>query len=266
MYRSTKDPLHKLCIQGAKSMWYTFDRINTALQHHLLEWQHQPDPPTGLPIDLPARLEQLRQHARQLWRDIEHAKRRFDPVDDAEPHFEELTPEQVAGLKRLDEQLNEVTPHILQTARAIDASLAGPMADPANRLWDRNLDVKVAFHLREDGPADPDDGGLVAEVEDSASRFCVDGPSFIALDNTHPDGYDSTFPMPHGGLMHTLRLYGGLEMSEVSYPDLLHLGKAKVRIEVAHQYLYDLTENKWLKDWGWRADDGPRQPVYVRDA
>ena len=265
MYRSTQDPLHKLCIQGAESMWSTFDRINAALQHHLLEWQNQPAPPTGLPIDLPGRLEQLRQHASQLWRDIQKANIWFDPADDAEPHFEELTPEQVAGLKRLDEQLNEVTPHILQTARAIDASLAGPMADPANRLWDRNLDVKVAFHLREDGPAHPDDGGLVAEVESSAYRFSADGPSFIALDNTHPDGYDSTFPMPHGGLMHTLRLYGGLEMSEVSYPDLLRLGKAKVRLEVAHQYLYDLAQNKWLKDWGWR-DDGPRQPVYVRDA
>ncbi|MFA7608175.1 MAG: hypothetical protein WCY08_16520 [Rhodocyclaceae bacterium] len=259
------DPLHKLCIQGVKSMWDTFYGIDTALHHHLQEWQNQPEPPINLPIDLTARLEQLRQHARQLERDIERAKEWFDHADHDEPRFEELAPEQVAGLKRLDEQLNGVMQHIRQTAHTIDATLAGPLADPANRLWDRNLNVEIRFHLREHGPAHPDDGDkLIAKVENSAHRFSADGPSFTGLDCTWPDGYDCTFPLPHGGLMHQLRLHGGEEMSQVDYRDLLRLGTVGVSIVAEHQYWYDLAQDKWTKGWRWQGD-GPRQPVYVRD-
>lgn len=260
------DPLHKLCIQGVKSMWNTFDGIDTALHHHLQEWQNQPGPPIDLPIDLTARLEQLRQHARQLERDIWKAETRFDHADHDEPRFEELAPEQVAGLKRLDEQLNGVMQHIRQTAHGIDAAFAGPLADPANRLWDRNLDIEIRFYLREDNPAHPDGSDrLIAKVKNSAHRFSANGPSFTGLDDAWPDGYDCTFPMPHGGLMHQLRLHGGYDMSQVDYRDLLRLGTVGVSIVVEHQYWYDLATGQWTKDRGWQ-DDGPRQPVYVRDA
>ena len=275
MSKPTRKPFHELRIQPARAMWHTFYWIDQALQHHIREFEAQPELLAQLaaqahnPIDVVARLEQLRQAASQLKRDLDRAKGHWkwlqDALNDKEPPFEELSPEQTAHLKRLDEQLNDVMQHIRQTAQAIDAPLAGPLADPANRLVDRNLDVKFAFILREDDLAHDDgDDNLVAEVDDSAGDPGED-PYFIWLDSSWPDGYDCTFPMPHGGLMHQLRLYGGYEMGRVDYRDLLRIGTVWVDVVVAYQYLYDLTTGQWIKGWE-RKEDPPGQPVYVRDA
>lgn len=284
MTESTQNAFHKLAIQGVSSMSNTFYWIGEALQHHIQEFKTQPELLARLagqprePIDLIARLERLRQDAKQLHRNIESAKRWsgvLKPEEewllaDEEPRFEELSPEQVDGLKHLDEQLNVVAQHIQQVARAIDAPLAGPLADPADRLVDRNLDVKVTFHLREDDPAYLEDSdNLVAEVEQMGELSVHQGDAageepFDRLANSWPDGYDCTFPMPHGGLMHELRLYSGYERGLVDYRDLLRIGSVWVDIVATHQYLYDLTTGRWIKGWK-REEDGPGQPVYVRD-
>lgn len=185
-------PFHKLCIHGVRSMWDTFYWIDEALRRHIQEFRAQPELLAQLagqahePIDLIVRLERLRQDADQFHRDINGARRRFGieaPDQERrptghEPRFEELAPEQEAGLKQLDEQLHGITQHIQQAAQAFDAALATPLADPANRMMDRHLETQVRFLLREDDPAYFAYGdNLVAKVKRTAKRPSARAPS-----------------------------------------------------------------------------------------
>lgn len=281
MSNPPQKPFRELRIQAARSMWHTFYWIDQALQHHIREFEAQPELLAKLatqarhPIDMVARLEQLRQATRQLERDFDavkiHSTWLQNALDDREPRFEELPPEQAARLTRLNEQLNGVAQHIQQAADAIDAPLAGPLLDPANRLVDRNLDARLLFELREDDPAHDDhEDNLVAEVKLSGRLSArqgatIDEAPFHEFTRSWPDGFDCTFPMPHDGLMHELRLYSGYEGGGVDYRDLLRIGSVWVDIVVTYQYQYDLTTGQWIKDWV-REDDQPGHPVYVRDA
>ena len=159
-------------------------------------------------------------------------------------NFDELTPQQVAGLSLMNEQLDEVGRHITAINRDLEASLAGPLGNPGDRLWDYNLDVRISFALREDDPAWRDDSdNQVAEAGD------------FSLDCQWPDGYDQSFPMPHGGVMHCLRLYGGYEHGHVDYRDISRIGTVHVDVMVTYQYAYDLSAGRWIKSRKWEREE-----------
>lgn len=252
---------HEQVIKGVRSMWSTFYWIDEALGRHLQEFKARPDVVAALaecesrPIDVIARLERLREEAERLSIDLTGGGHCF-LLQCTSTRFEDLSTDEVAGLSLLNEQLDGVAKYAHTVAKRIEEAVRIPCADPADRMFDYEIDAEVHFDLRDDDAGYREDGdNTLAEIDDCLRR----------AGEQWPDGYEQSFPIPHGSLLHELRLYGGYARTEVDYRDMLRIGYVWTDIVVHYQYCYDVVQRRWIKRFEREAGNGTVKTVYVSE-
>lgn len=152
-----------------------------------------------------------------------------------------LSPEEIDGLLRLNMRLTAITELLHCVASEQMPRLEAKCADPADPLWDYEIDARIDFRLREDDPAFDDD-----EENNLASRT-VSVKHLVDLRRRKRERADwawSGLPaalraQPHCWLFYDLVEHeygdGG---ARLSYPDCLRVGEVFVDVAVRHQYLF----------------------------
>lgn len=266
--KSAEQAPPKLVFTGVRSMWDTFYWIDDALGRHIQEFKAWPAllgaaSKDEEPFDPIGRLEQLRADAQKLRKDLRSFELRFSLEDKVSfgpqksTAITDLSADESSRLHSLNSRLDEVGRHIEAVFANIGEQLDQPLADPANRMTDYEVEAEVRFHLRDGDPGSQDHSdNQVAQVEISHGEHATE---------QWPDGYDSRCPVPHGGLFHELRLYGGYRMSRIDYRDMLRIGSVWLDVNVTHQFQFDIDAGRWIKRYELESDGSPGKVVYVDD-
>lgn len=236
---------NKLRIQGVRSMRDTFYWINETLEHHIREFQEQPEILSALSeksnygggVDLIERLETLREDAEKLYKDIKNSSGKYNlKFYKNQKKFKDFSPTQVDTLRNINTHMRNISQVVGSITKTISETLDIPLENKTDKLWDYKVDVEMAFILREDDAA----------FSESSDNFIAKTEPFLFDDNEWADGYED-FILPHCDVFHDLYFYGGFEKSPMDYEDMERIGSVWVDVIVRHQYLYDLTTGKWIK-------------------
>lgn len=151
------------------------------------------------------------------------------------------SPEEIDGLLRLNMLLTATTELLHCVASEQMPRLEAKCADPADPLWDYEMDARIDFRLRSDDPSFDDD-----EENNLASRT-VSIKHLVELRRRNRERADwarSDLPaalraQPHCWLFYDLVEHeygdGG---ARLSYRDCLSVGEVFVDVAVRHQYLF----------------------------
>lgn len=261
--------VYRQFVNGVRNMRDTLYWLDAAIARHQKEIQSQPILMSvfekKLGMDILGRLEEIRKVSEQFRRDIRSLQGdlasnwRFLFED---TRYDDLSDQEVGALQRMDAQLNQIEVVASEVASGIDAQLLPQIADPDNRMYDRNLDIELTFHLK---PSDPGADDIRNEasfsLDDTLAQIEFSWP-IRAQKRNPPYASDPRLPLPHGPFLHELQAYGSPGRKPVDFRDILRAGLVWVDIKVAYQYCFDLETGKWVK--GFENKENAYQPIYVR--
>jgi hypothetical protein len=185
-----------------------------------------------------------RKHADDLLAKV-NALANIDEIASAQTNDIPLNDDEINGLLNLNRHLKDVSTHLKAVSNDVTPRLEAKLADPADPMTDYEIEVEIAYVLREDDPEyDDNDDNYLTERYESAKREAFTVNDFNRTFSEAP------WLGPHCYLLHDLydRSYGQTKPA-LSLRDCLRIGRIYVDVQVWQQYYLDVITGKWEKSY-----------------
>ena len=150
-----------------------------------------------------------------------------------------LTEPEVVQLRALNRRLVDITRHLGSVAKDVTPRLEAKLADPADPMYDYEIEVRIDYILREDDPEyDDEEDNILATGTESLKNLC-----FLDENYYKGIGSDGLKAESQCWLFHDLHDHDyGLESPRVPHRDCLRIGRIYVDVQVWQQYDFDVSE------------------------
>jgi hypothetical protein len=154
-----------------------------------------------------------------------------------------LTEPEIVQLRVLNLRLVDITRHLGSVAKDVTPRLEAKLADPADPMYDYEIEVRIDYILREDDPEydEEEDNFLATRTESLKNLYFLDENYYKGI------GSDGLRAESQCWLFHDLHDHEyGRESPRIPPRDCLRIGKIYVDVQVWQQYDFDVSETEFV--------------------